>query len=1550
MRWLFVKKNPIEVCDYIKREFSAFISSTYTVDDLDYQKQLDRELKSIDIFNGPFLHSNLPFVKDKNITELVQEQILSKEFLKLSTLDLKRPLYWHQVQAIKKAKEGKNLVITTGTGSGKTESFLYPVLNEIMEMVSNKTKEKGVKAIFLYPMNALVNDQRERIRNILRNYPDITFGSFTGETPEKLTAKDTMKLRAELNTELLENELYSRDQIRKEIPDLLFTNYSMLEYLLIRPEDYALIKPENMKQWQFLILDEAHSYKGTLGIELAMLLRRLSGFAERNPQYILTSATLGDKNSVGDIVRFAENLTSAHFDESSVVFGERKNLNFNNIQYKLDKDIYPQLFANIRDRQKLRELCGLYCDTNGCYEAEGMIYRLLLHDENCYTLYKAIDKTDTYDHIKEKLNENETWTDEQLVSLIQCISLANDEGNTLYDAKFHLFVSAPNRAFITIGKQKKIKFGNHKFIDGYKAFEMGMCKNCKQIYIMGKIVNGKLETDDIVDIYENYDEQSSRKLDFFMLQNEEDEECELDKYMICSKCGNVVEVNNLNAVTCNCGDEYQVPVYKINNENSEKKNNITRCAHCGQSNTSGILHSFNVNKDTATSVLSQIYYQAIGNDSEKKEESPNMEIIDLFSDAPIQPKKTKKDYKQLLAFSDSRQQASFFSVYCNYQNERFLRRRLVWEEIKNQDEIPVKTLAFRLMGKIREKDLFNSENYKAQSEAWIAILYDILLADGQYSSEGLGLFSYVYDIDDTIPQIKSIESQIQSLFGLNVDDFITLIRYVIYRFRSAHAVDYSMAELSDQEKKDAFQYVDRDAYYVIKKVEKDSNPTIKSFLPVKAGSVNHVMSYIMKVCDCSKENAQILSEKLFSLMRNLKMFKTVNSEGYEKCQLNLNQFKVKNHKKQKWYICSKCRKLTLYNIKNKCPQKDCDGILEECNVDEYFANNYYRKEYMNKTIEKIVVKEHTAQLNKEKAREYQREFKNKEINILSCSTTFEMGVDIGSLENVFLRNMPPTPANYVQRAGRAGRSKDAAALIVTYCGNKSHDYSYFVEPKKMIEGVIMPPMFEVVNKKIILRHILASAFGFYFRRHNADFHDAQNFIYNTGMEEFIHYISNKPEKLGQYVDNKILYSKGMEGYRNYRWLDDVLSEDSKLTVFIKEMLHKQIIYEEAMETAKRENNLELAGYFKNQLELMKKDSVISLLSKNAVIPKYGFPVDVVDLKIITKERIDPDYNLQRDLGMAISEYAPNSEVVVDGNKYVSRYINLPKKNSGDLPRYYYYVCPNCNQTMISLTPFIDDSVCSNCQAPINSKTDYFVIPQLGFSTDRTQKKSRTMRPEKTFAGTIKYIGEGSVENEDINFKDKFTLSVINNDKLVAINEHPFYTCPECGYTELKNGVFTPRITQKKNHYTCYGRPCPNKVLERVAIGHVFTTDVVKITLNQDVDKNELITTVFALLEGMSHCLQIERTDINGLVVGRSNQKHDIILFDSVPGGAGHVKRLADLNLMQKVLESAYEIVNRNCCDEETTCTNCLRNYYNQPYHGIMKRKYARDLLKNLLGK
>ncbi|MDE6141146.1 MAG: DEAD/DEAH box helicase, partial [Bacilli bacterium] len=353
--------NPIEESSFIEQEFRNYLKYTFNFSDKDYQEQFEKELDKQSLYKGPYLNVNLPFISTKSINELIEVGKISPLFKKLKKIDFDRKLYKHQEESLDRISNGRNVVITTGTGSGKTESFLYPVLNSILRDIENGNNSPGIRAILLYPMNALVNDQIERVREILSGFPDIKYGCFTGETPENDKKKSREKVIAEIGSEIPDNELIYRDDIRENPPHLLFTNYSMLEYLLIRPNDFKLFTPEYLKNWKFVIMDEAHTYSGALGIEVSLLLRRLTGLCDKKPNFLLTSATLGKKGVDEDaIISFAESLTSSKFEKEDIIFASRKMIDSDHIKYAISPFLYSQIENSLSSIDEVKNIVKKY--------------------------------------------------------------------------------------------------------------------------------------------------------------------------------------------------------------------------------------------------------------------------------------------------------------------------------------------------------------------------------------------------------------------------------------------------------------------------------------------------------------------------------------------------------------------------------------------------------------------------------------------------------------------------------------------------------------------------------------------------------------------------------------------------------------------------------------------------------------------------------------------------------------------------------------------------------------------------------------------------------------------------------------------------------------------------------------------------------------------------------------------------------------------------------------------------------------------------------------
>lgn len=953
------KRNPIERSQYINNQYKEYLRSSFEFKTPKLQKLFEQQLEVEDLFKGPYVDLNLPFQRGMSLDEMIADGAVCKSFHRLGDMNFERPLYSHQEESIRHICSGRSAIITTGTGSGKTESFLYPILNELMSDVENGNREVGVRAIFLYPMNALVNDQIDRVRKILTQCPEITYGFFTGETKESIPKDYREKYGAENDTFIPENELVSREEIRKNPPHLLFTNYSMLEYLLIRPNDYSIFAPERLNNWKFVVLDEAHSYYGSLGIELSLLMRRLTGLAPKKPRFILTSATLGEQGkSESEIVNFARSLTSASFDIQDIIFSKRITLSNSKLSYTIAGEDYSEIKKAKHDIQTVRTIGNKYKNIDSM-ELKSYLYELFVGDRNVFHLYEVLkDGSKSFKSIL--ANFNNQIMSEQLIDLIDLINMAEKDGIGIFDLKYHSFVRPLAGAYVTLGDDPQLSLTKTNMIGELKAFEAGNCRYCNSPYIIGKIQRNEadgleyLYQNKEVDIYENYGNNEFVSIDYFLMSNEfNEEEVDhdiLEEYKVCAKCGAIYAAGNLNARRCICGDSFQHSIFKVLQSKKDGEetafNNINQCPCCGHKARAGVVKSLNVGKDEGTALLAQILYEAIDDGTETKKK---ISKISLKRKETVQSEIETSNVKQFLAFSDSRQQASFSAAFLDSNQVRMLQKRLIWKVIEDNQyrNISVDQLAATLSGMIKEGNLFQND-LSAHKNAWITILVDLLKVDGSNDGEGLGLYFFDVDITDIMSQID--EEDVEAEFGeynITKKDLETIMQVVFGVFKVTPAINSIKSTLTPDEKMEALEYRRFDNY-VMFNCPKTING-VRSFLPVK-GKDNMVVRYVQKVCECDEESAKALLEVVFNNLAVAgELFK--KHETKECYQIEASKYVVKNYKTSKYYICSKCGRLTPYNVHNKCVQDKCDGILSEVDPDKALASNYYRRQYKTKKIE-----------------------------------------------------------------------------------------------------------------------------------------------------------------------------------------------------------------------------------------------------------------------------------------------------------------------------------------------------------------------------------------------------------------------------------------------------------------------------------------------------------------------------------------------------------------------------------------------------------------------
>ncbi|MGB9833136.1 MAG: DEAD/DEAH box helicase, partial [Caldisericum exile] len=340
--------DPLKVTQNIRESYVRYLTSTFRLRDATLRKLFQKEAEEFWFTNGPILEATPPFQKGCYLKDLIEEGLLTKNFesfiYEILPYLRNSPLYLHQEKALKKILNGRNVVIASGTASGKTECFLIPIYNYLLREYKEGKLTPGVRALLLYPMNALANDQLKRLRDIAKvmeeKMPDanITFGRYVGDTPEtKKQGEEQFRLRNP-GKEPVKSELLSREEMRENPPHILITNYAMLEYLLLRPKDSPLFDGEYAKNWRFLVLDEAHIYSGAAGIEMAMLIRRLKDRICENMegelQCIATSATLvkeeKEEEDFGKVAEFATKLFGEKFefekhnpDRQDIIKGER---------------------------------------------------------------------------------------------------------------------------------------------------------------------------------------------------------------------------------------------------------------------------------------------------------------------------------------------------------------------------------------------------------------------------------------------------------------------------------------------------------------------------------------------------------------------------------------------------------------------------------------------------------------------------------------------------------------------------------------------------------------------------------------------------------------------------------------------------------------------------------------------------------------------------------------------------------------------------------------------------------------------------------------------------------------------------------------------------------------------------------------------------------------------------------------------------------------------------------------------------------------------------
>lgn len=1522
--------------------YRRYLASLLPVSDAAVEAALREQIESNPLLHkGPILEATPPYARGATIRELITEGVLHPSFERLGSADLPldRPLYAHQELALRKAVAGRSLVVASGTGSGKTESFLLPVLNHLVSESAVTGLTPGVRALLLYPMNALANDQMRRLRRLLAATPDITFGRYIGDTEN-----DDAKARSSFSVKnpgepLLPNELLSRQQMRATPPHLLLTNYAMLEYLLLRPQDLDLFEGEHGGRWTFLVVDEAHVYDGARGSEIAMLLRRLrERVGAERLQCIATSATVGADRNTAEVAEFATNL-----------FGQKLEW--------VDADPGRQ---DVVKAQRVSPVGGRW----GPLEPEawqllaqsgdlGESLRVLAPDGVGRTMYDVLAAEASVAHVRSRLAAGPSAAQDvarvafagfpvkvaerALVDLVEvCARVCDALGSPLLSARYHLWLRATEGAYVCAAPQSPhVHISRHESCPdcGRPVWELGVCRRCGALHLQGHQVStawGQRLSPRV---------QSSDKPTWVVLDSSEavvDEDDDAleeiagdtgNDALLCVDCGSLRALGVGSCADPDCASSASRPVRVLDGFRHE----LSGCTRCG-ARGSGQVRVLQSGADASGAVIATSLYQ-------------ELPVADGESGD------VKGEGRKLLAFSDSRQAAAYFAPYLEGTYGRLQQRRLIVEGLeaahgKDPEPTMLDDVIAETVNSATEARLFSRRESRAGKRREVAtwVAGELVSMDERQSLEGLGLVEVSLDRDDAgwicPPPLLAA--------GLREDEVFWLVDELVRSLRLQGAV--TMPEDVDPAD-DIFEprlgpiYVRKEGSQTVKK--------ILSWLPTRGS--NRRLDYVSRVLaslGSDLDPVLVLSKLWDSMVAAAAPVPWIASDSVRGQGL-LHQV---DSSWLRWRLitegeelfrCSRCRKISARSVRRVCSTLRCGGTLEPFALPS--ANDdsaHYRRLARTLRPSSLVAREHTAQWDAEEGARIQQQFVNGEVNALSCSTTFELGVDVGELQSVMLRNVPPTTANYIQRAGRAGRRASSAALVVTYANRRSHDLAQFERPERMIAGDVRAPMIPIGNERIDRRHlhsiVLSSFFRYALQAHHVIWRKAGEFFLpddaavvdgRIALQQFVddEWQALIPQLVGALppsVHDELEIQSG--GWRESLMLlvDRAASEIAADVAF----------FEEERVTAFNAGRDSLAASFGKVANTIRSRDLLGYLGNRNILPKYGFPVDVVDLRTAHSGQAT-HLDLSRDLSMAIHEYAPGAQIVAGGKLWTSGGVyRLPGK---ELVSGWYALCRACGAFRRSMQQL--DAVCDACGQPWTPRR--WMVPEFGFMSDRQPGKVGQRPPQRMWSGGSYVVDRGTVMHEATlrSSSGAVRVEAASRARLMAVSEGAgasgFFICQWCGRGLTR--ATTPRLPKIHDHLWAK-KECSGSFVH-TSLAHEFQTDVAVLAglVSPRAARGDALSLLYGLLEGAAEALEIARDDIDGTLDFGADGTH-VVIFDTVPGGAGHAVRIAQS--LTDVIRSATRRLTACECGPETSCYACLRTYRNQSVHEQLSRGAALELM------